>query len=69
MPRVHFISADGETQDIDGDDGISVMETAVQAGIDGIDADCGGACSCSTCHIYIDDAWMSRVPPSEAVEE
>lgn len=69
MTRVRFISADGEVQDIDANDGISVMETAVRAGIDGIDADCGGACSCATCHIYIDDAWMSRVPEPEAVEE
>ena len=69
MPIVHFISADGETQDIDGNDGVSVMETAVRAGLDGIDADCGGACSCATCHVYVDDAWKDRVPAPDEIEE
>ena len=69
MPTVHFISTEGTTQDIDGDEGVSVMETAIRGGVDGIDADCGGVCSCATCHVYIDDAWMGRIPQPEEAEE
>lgn len=63
MTLVQFIDASGAKTDVQIDDGISVMEGAVRAGIDGIDADCGGQLSCATCHVYVADSWLERMPP------
>jgi 2Fe-2S ferredoxin len=49
--------------------GLTVMEGARDNGIPGIEADCGGACACSTCHVYIDPAWVDRLPKKESMEE
>ena len=66
MARVRFVDAAGLETDVSINDGISVMEGAVNAGIDGIDADCGGQLSCATCHVYLGEAWIGRVPgPTE----
>ena len=66
MPRVTYIQPDGASETIEADDGATVMHTAVTNGVAGVLADCGGACSCATCHVYIDEAWLDRVdPPSE----
>jgi len=62
MPLVRFIDAQGTVTEVEIDEGTSVMEGAVRAGIDGIDADCGGQLSCATCHVYVGDAWIGRVP-------
>ncbi len=62
MALVKFVDAGGAETDIQIDDGISVMEGAVRGGIEGIDADCGGQLSCATCHVYVDDQWLSRMP-------
>jgi len=67
--NVKFISSDGAQTELSIDEGVSLMEAAVHGGIDGIEADCGGQLSCATCHIYLDEAWLSRVPPPEADEE
>ena len=62
MPKLTFVSADGETsQTVDAPDGITLMEAARNAGIDSVAGDCGGACICGTCHIYIDESWMARI--------
>jgi 2Fe-2S ferredoxin len=61
--KVRFISADGEESALDIAIGLSAMEGAVRAGIDGIDADCGGQLSCATCHVYVDEAWLALLPP------
>lgn len=67
MPKVTYVSFDGETHTIDAKVGISVMEVAVRNDVPGIDGECGGACACATCHVQVDPAWMARVgPPSEA---
>ncbi|ATE67190.1 2Fe-2S iron-sulfur cluster-binding protein [Rhizorhabdus dicambivorans] len=58
MPRIIFRSANGEARAVDGSVGDSVMETALAHNIAGIDAYCGGACACATCHVYIDEEWM-----------
>ena len=68
MPIVTFISADGSAQDIHTEGGVSLMEVAVNNGIEGIAAVCGGSCSCATCHCYIDDAWLSKIPVAEELE-
>ena len=69
MPHIKFIEFNGTEHDIDATVGDSVMVTAVGNGVPGIDADCGGECSCATCHVIIDDAWMAKVgKPSETEE-
>jgi 2Fe-2S ferredoxin len=71
MGRVTYIQHDGTAHTLDVADGTSVMEGAVSNGIKGIDGDCGGACSCATCHVHVDAAWTARVgpPASEAEAE
>lgn len=61
MPRLTFITYDGATHVVDAAAGQSLMQAALGAGIAGIDADCGGQCSCATCHVIVDDAWAARV--------
>jgi len=68
MPKITFIQANGETKIIDAEVGKSVMEAAVRNGVSGIPADCGGACSCATCHCYINDAFLGRLNPASADE-
>ena len=68
MTRILFIQPDGREQSVEGDPGQSVMQAAIGAMVPGIVADCGGACSCATCHGYVDEAWVDRVPPSSAEE-
>jgi 2Fe-2S ferredoxin len=63
MPIVTFIRFDGETQQERGDLGQSVMQVAVNAGIPGVIADCGGLATCATCHVHIDAAWLEKLPP------
>jgi 2Fe-2S ferredoxin len=62
MVRVTYVGADGAARTIDGQDGASVMQTALSNGIEGILAECGGAASCATCHVYVDGAWVSLLP-------
>jgi 2Fe-2S ferredoxin len=61
MPQITFITADGAHRTVDARNGDSVMQTAIKNGVPGIDADCGGACACATCHVYVDEAWQERV--------
>lgn len=68
MTKIHYIEFDGSTQTVDVDDGWSVMKGAVFNGVPGIDAECGGACACATCHVYVDPDWINRVPAPEQQE-
>ncbi|MCG8441353.1 MAG: 2Fe-2S iron-sulfur cluster-binding protein [Caulobacterales bacterium] len=61
MPKVTYIAYDGAETTIDGEASLSVMENALKNNIAGIDADCGGACACATCHVYVDPAWREKV--------
>jgi 2Fe-2S ferredoxin len=61
MPQITFITADGMHRTVVARNGDSVMQTAIKNGIPGIDADCGGACACATCHVYVDESWKERV--------
>ena len=56
MPKVTYITPDGERLEVEVDNGYSVMEGAINNNVDGIVAECGGACACATCHSYIDEA-------------
>jgi 2Fe-2S ferredoxin len=68
MPKVRFIQTDGKEYDVEIPNGLSVMEGAVNNLIDGIEATCGGSCSCATCHVLIDPEWETRVPPKAEME-
>ena len=69
MPKITFIAADGQTYETEGEVGSTVMETAIMNGVPGIVAECGGACTCATCHGYIDPAWTDIVGPPSMMEE
>jgi len=69
MPTVTFIQPDGSRRDVDAQTGYSVMEVAIENGIPGIEAECGGACSCATCHVHVDAEWLDRLPPMEPMED
>ncbi len=68
MPRVTYVEADGTSHDVDVDVGHTVMEGAFKHGIHGIEAECGGACACATCHCYVDTAWVASFPPAKSEE-
>jgi len=61
LPKIIFIEANGAEHPVEADLGRTVMEAALKHAVPGIDADCGGSCSCATCHVYVDDAWVPRV--------
>lgn len=69
MPKVTYIENNGTKHEIDVKAGLSVMEGAVNNLIPGIDADCGGACACATCHCYVDDAWLAKTGEIGDMEE
>ena len=69
MAKVTYIEFDGAEHVVDVKNGLSVMEGAVKNNIPGIDADCGGACACATCHVYVDAAWKDKTGTPSAMEE
>jgi 2Fe-2S ferredoxin len=69
MPTIKFIEHSGTEHEIDIPSGLTIMEGATKNKIPGIDADCGGACACATCHVYIDNAWLEKIPQKEDGEE
>ncbi len=69
MPKVTYIAFDGDETIVDAKEGMSVMQSAVNNGVDGIVAECGGACSCATCHVYVDKAWFEKLPEAQAMEK
>jgi ferredoxin, 2Fe-2S len=69
MPRIVFFEPDGTRRDINASLGITLMETALSHGVHGIVAQCGGACACATCHVYVAPAWFDKLPPREEMEE
>lgn len=69
MTQITFIAFDGTKFDVEAENGSTVMENAIRNAVPGIEAECGGACACATCHVYVDEAWMSAVGEPEAMEE
>lgn len=69
MPRVTFVEPGGRERVVDAPAGATVMETAIDNDVAGIVAECGGACSCATCHVYVDPEWAGRLPPRDAQED
>ena len=68
MPRVTYIAANGKTFELDGATGMSLMQLATSEGVPGIIGECGGVASCATCHVYVDPAWIDKLPPAQADE-
>ena len=68
MPKITYVDFEGTERTVEGKVGDSVMETATTNDLPGIDADCGGACACATCHVYVDDAWTVLVGKPEELE-
>lgn len=69
MPKITFIDAHGESRSVEAEAGSTVMEAAIREGIPGIEAECGGACACATCHVYVDEAWTDKVGQPAPMEE
>ncbi len=69
MAKIKYIEHNGKEHVVDVKPGMSVMEGAVKNLIPGIDADCGGACACATCHVYVDQAWTSKLEPMQEMEK
>lgn len=69
MPKIIYIAHDGARYEVEANAGATVMEIAVKNGVPGIEAECGGACSCATCHVYVDAAWAAKTGEPEAMEE
>jgi ferredoxin, 2Fe-2S len=69
MPKITFVDSAGQARTIDADTGSTVMEAAIRNSIPGIDAECGGACACATCHVYVADEWKERTGEPESMEE
>ena len=69
MPKITYIDHEGLSKTIDVDNGLSVMEGAIQNNIPGIDADCGGSMACATCHVYVEEKWLNKIQKAEEAEE
>ena len=69
MPKITYIEHGGNEHVVEVSSGLTVMEGARDNNIPGIDADCGGACACSTCHVYVHPDWVAKIPAREPMEE
>jgi len=69
MPRVTFIEHNGTRHEVEATRGVSLMRAAVDHSVPGIDADCGGACACATCHVYVQADWLARTGARTEMEE
>ena len=68
MTKITYKDFQGNSKTLDIDNGLSVMEGAIQNEIPGIDADCGGAMACATCHVYVEENWFNKIPKAEDAE-
>ena len=69
MAKITYHTQDNKTHTIDVQKGLTVMEGAIQNDIPGIDADCGGAMACATCHVYVKEEWLNKIPKVEDAEQ
>ncbi|MCD7060050.1 2Fe-2S iron-sulfur cluster-binding protein [Pelagibacterium xiamenense] len=69
MPLITFIEPDGARHEVDAVPGATLMETAIRNGVRGIVAECGGACTCATCHVYVDADWLAVTGGPSPMEE
>ena len=69
MPKITYIDPQGASRSVEAETGSTVMENAIKNGVPGIEAECGGACACATCHVYVDEAWREKTGTASAMEE
>ena len=69
MPKIIYQTHDGSRHEVEVENGYSVMEGAINNNIEGIVAECGGACACATCHGYIDETWVGKLTPMDDMED
>lgn len=69
MTKITFVAFDGTRFEVEAENGSTVMENAIKNSVPGIEAECGGACACATCHVYVDDEWTGVVGEPEPMEE
>jgi len=69
MAKITYIEHDGKEHTLDVADGMTLMEAAVKASVPGIDGDCGGACACATCMVFVPEEWWDKIPAKEDMEE
>jgi 2Fe-2S ferredoxin len=69
MAKITFIGTDGTRYEVEAENGSTVMENAIRNGVPGIEAECGGACACATCHVYVDEEWRAVTGVAEPMEE
>ena len=69
MPKITYIDQKGISQTFNVENGLTVMEGAVQNNVPGIDADCGGSMACATCHVYVEESWFNKLPVPEDAEK
>jgi 2Fe-2S ferredoxin len=69
MPKITYIEHNGKAHEIEVPNELSIMEGALQNNIPGIDADCGGACACATCHVYVDEKWFGKLKKKDDAEQ
>ena len=68
MPKITYVDYQGNSKTIDVENGLSVMEGAIQNNVPGIDADCGGSMACATCHVYVEEKWLNKLIKAEEAE-
>lgn len=69
MPKLTIIAFDGTNFALEAEAGSTVMENAIRNSVPGIEAECGGACACATCHVYVDESWTEKVGQPDVMEE
>ena len=69
MPKIVYIEADGTRKELEVEVGYTVMEGATMNGVEGVEAECGGACACATCHVYVDESWVLKIPEMDGMED
>ena len=69
MAKITFVEHNGTRHEVVAENGSTVMEAAIRNSVPGIEAECGGACACATCHVYVDDGWAAKVGGPESMEE
>ena len=68
MPKITYKNKSGDSKTLEVEKGLTVMEGAIQNDIPGIDADCGGSMACATCHVYVEEKWLDKIPKAEEAE-
>lgn len=69
MTKITYVQPDGSRQEVEAEPGSTVMEAAIRNAVPGIEAECGGACSCATCHVYVDEGWVAATGEAEPMEQ